>query len=367
MVFGRGWQIHCKSDGIMATPNTTSLGLTENERFQSVRPTSRDLFVPPEPKKSRGWVFLASVGIHAVMLAALLIVPLFLIAPVRPREYDVTLLLPPAPRQVIEMPQLQAPPAVKPKPVNAPPRPNAPVRPVQPKEIKIPELKVDPKPIPEGLRAEAVLPKPPVVRTEVFSQPAEIRSAPVAEPVVRQVQVGAFGDSKAALTAQTDKTATTLGSFGDGTDRPASSGSKSMRGVTGAGFDDVKTVSASGGGRKPAAAIDSAFTSYRPTASQVRRREAEPVQQIPVEIIYKPRPEYTESARRLRIEGEVVLRVVFPASGSVQVLDVVRGLGHGLDESAIRAAQQIQFRPASRQGTPTDFTATIRVAFQLAY
>jgi TonB family protein len=352
----------------MVTPNPVALGLKENQRFQSVQQRPQALFVPLEPKKPRGWVFIASVGIHAVMLAALIIVPLFLIEPVRPREYDVTLLLPPAPRQVLEMPQLQVPPAVKSKPVSDPLRPKPTVPPVQPpKEIKIPDLKVDPKPIPAGLRAEAVLPKPPAVRTEVFSEPAEARSTPVPEPVVKQVQMGGFGDSQAgSATARTDKIAATLGSFGDGTDRPGPSSSKGTRGVAGTGFDDVRAVGTGGSGRKLAATVESTFTSYRPAASQARRREAEPVQ-VPVEIIYKPRPEYTESARRLRIEGEVVLRVVFPASGAVQVLDVVRGLGHGLDESAIRAAQQIQFRPASRQGSPIDFAATIRVAFQLAY
>src|SRR2546429_2735180 len=52
-------------------------------------------------------------------------------------------------------------------------------------------------------------------------------------------------------------------------------------------------------------------------------------------------PAYTEEARRLRIEGEVVLEVVFGASGKLHVVRVVRGLGHGLDENAVRAAEQI--------------------------
>jgi len=45
---------------------------------------------------------------------------------------------------------------------------------------------------------------------------------------------------------------------------------------------------------------------------------------------------------------------------------VVHGLGHGLDESAIRAAQKIQFKPALKDGQPTDFPAVLHIMFQLA-
>jgi len=67
------------------------------------------------------------------------------------------------------------------------------------------------------------------------------------------------------------------------------------------------------------------------------------------------------------LEGEILLRVLFTAAGEVRVLDVVRGLGHGLDETAARAAQQIKFRPAQRDGQPVDSTATVHIVFQLAY
>jgi hypothetical protein len=46
---------------------------------------------------------------------------------------------------------------------------------------------------------------------------------------------------------------------------------------------------------------------------------------------------------------------------------VVRGLGHGLDEAAINAANKIRFKPALRSGTPVDSTAVVHVTFQLAY
>jgi hypothetical protein len=45
----------------------------------------------------------------------------------------------------------------------------------------------------------------------------------------------------------------------------------------------------------------------------------------------------------------------------------VRGLGHGLDETAAAAARNIRFRPARRSGDPVDFTAIVHIVFQLAY
>jgi TonB family protein len=86
----------------------------------------------------------------------------------------------------------------------------------------------------------------------------------------------------------------------------------------------------------------------------------------PVEILSKPNPAYTEEARRLHVQGEVLLRVVFAASGRLQILGVARGLGHGLDEAAVQAAQQIRFRPARRNGQPIDTTATLHILFELA-
>jgi len=86
-----------------------------------------------------------------------------------------------------------------------------------------------------------------------------------------------------------------------------------------------------------------------------------------VEILSKPRPTYTEEARRQRIEGEVLLQILFAASGDVHVLRIVRGLGHGLDESAIAAAEAIRFRPAEQAGIAADSTAIVHIKFQLAF
>jgi TonB family protein len=85
-----------------------------------------------------------------------------------------------------------------------------------------------------------------------------------------------------------------------------------------------------------------------------------------LEIISKPVVQYTSEARQLKVQGDVILRVNFTASGRVEVRSVVHGLGHGLDEEARRVAQQIRFRPATRDGQPVDSTTNITITFQLA-
>ena len=66
-------------------------------------------------------------------------------------------------------------------------------------------------------------------------------------------------------------------------------------------------------------------------------------------------------------KGEVLLEVMFGANGTLHVNRVVRGLGHGLDETAIAAANKMRFKPAMRGGQPVDSTAVVHVMFQMAY
>jgi TonB family protein len=105
-----------------------------------------------------------------------------------------------------------------------------------------------------------------------------------------------------------------------------------------------------------------------PAAQQVT--VARPVAQQAVttslEVLSKPAVQYPSEARRLRVQGDVVLRVTFRASGQVVIQSVVHGLGHGLDEEARRVAQQIRFRPATRDGHAVDQTTNITITFQLA-
>jgi len=101
----------------------------------------------------------------------------------------------------------------------------------------------------------------------------------------------------------------------------------------------------------------------QPTPASARRQT--PID-TPVEIVFKPAPDYTDEAKALRIEGAIILEVEFAASSDVRVLRVLRGLGHGLDEEAVRAAGQIRFKPAQSAGTPVDFRATVHIVFRLS-
>ena len=100
---------------------------------------------------------------------------------------------------------------------------------------------------------------------------------------------------------------------------------------------------------------------------------ATPSPHTPVEAKFTPpvllshsEPEYTSEARQLRIQGEVVLRVTITTSGQMLVHSVIHGLGHGLDESAMRSAPTYRFQPATRNGQPVEYTTNIIIKFQTA-
>lgn len=84
-------------------------------------------------------------------------------------------------------------------------------------------------------------------------------------------------------------------------------------------------------------------------------------------VLYKPKPEYTAEARQLHLEGMVSVRIRVLPNGTVQVLGISNGLGHGLDESAERAIQATRFEPATdASGHPVTWDGVVNVAFQLA-
>jgi TonB family protein len=87
----------------------------------------------------------------------------------------------------------------------------------------------------------------------------------------------------------------------------------------------------------------------------------------PAKVTAKPKPEYTAEARQLHIEGTVTLKIRVMPDASVQVLSVISGLGHGLDESAKRAIMATKFVPATDStGHPIAWDGIVNVAFQLA-
>jgi len=192
----------------------------------------------------------------------------------------------------------------------------------------------------------------------------------------QKVQTGGFGDPNGVPASDNHGRPVTIaqaGSFdmpsgpGYGNGTGGSHGARGVVASTGFGSgvatgDSTVTVVTS-----RAAVRQGSFGDTDVVTAQPKAKTAEPVvKTLPAEITFKPHPVYTDEGRHLKIEGEVLLDVVFSATGQIRVVRVVRGLGHGLDESAVRAAEQIQFKPALRDGHPTDSEAVLHIVFQLA-
>ncbi len=131
-------------------------------------------------------------------------------------------------------------------------------------------------------------------------------------------------------------------------------------GGVGAGGNGVSVQGARGAVRT------GAFAAPEPAQRPASRQVTAAAEIRPVEILSKPSPQYTEEAKRLGVQGEVVLSVVFQADGTLKVVGVIKSLGHGLDQMAEQAATQIRFRPAEEAGKPTSFSAMLHIEFRLA-
>jgi len=216
--------------------------------------------------------------------------------------------------------------------------------------------------------------RPQLVHTGDFGQGSS--QTPTVNAPINKVQTGGFGDPNGlpGTGKQGAKLYTAaLGSF----DMPAgpgqgngSGGAKGIKGtVASADFGNGVATPGKGDGRSNGQGVSTGGFG----AQQVAQSTGPKVIQdsgpatTPVEITFKPNPVYTQEARDLKIEGEVLLEVSFSATGTLHVNKVVRGLGHGLDEAAIAAANKIRFKPALRYGQPMDSTAVVHVTFQLAY
>jgi TonB family protein len=234
--------------------------------------------------------------------------------------------------------------------------------------VVTPRLPDPPPPVRELARAEPPKPLPvaPIAPKPVEPAPPPLVAAavpvperPVEKPVIqRPVETGLFERTNSARTIQTDAAVTT-GAFGT---------------VAAAARDGANGVVATGGFNNGAPAqrrtasgeVQTAGFDQRAGApAQTTAAVARPADR-PVEIVFKPTPEYTDEARSARIEGTVSLELEFTAAGDVRVLRIVRGLGHGLDEAAQRAAMRIRFKPAQSDDRPVDSRATVHITFRLS-
>ena len=329
--------------------------------------------------------YVVSYGIQSLVVAVFVIValayPEVLVLPVHDYHF-ISLVNTPPP-----VPQTPAP--IRnfrvPKPVEmAEPRPEAmrvPAELVAKKKPQVPDVQA-PK-VNLAANKQMALPESgPViprqlVKTNVFSTGSSATPTIAAAP--QKVQTGGFGDPNGVPAAENHGRPVTISQLG-GFDMPrgpgygnGTGGAKGIRGVVAsAGFgngvatgDNSGRVSASRGTVRQSGFGDAdVITTPQPKTASSTSTVA--VKTLPAEITYKPRPLYTEEGRKLKIEGEVLLQVVFTATGQIRVVKVVQGLGHGLDESAIQAAEKIQYKPALKNGQPADFEAVIHVVFQLA-
>jgi protein TonB len=78
-----------------------------------------------------------------------------------------------------------------------------------------------------------------------------------------------------------------------------------------------------------------------------------------------PQPAYTDEARTAAIEGRVRVRIEVDESGAVSNVEVLEGLGHGLDEAAVAAVRGARFEPSMRCGRAMAASFTIAVRFTL--
>jgi len=338
------------------------------------------------PNKRISWQTLAtSYGIELAFI--LLLVNIGLLFPEKltvKTSYHLTAVMPLTGHEPKPLP--------KPKPqlVHAKLLPAAPVAQphlVVPREIRVAQPRPEPEPeAPKVVVNNFQTPqlkqisggaRPQLIHTGEFSTGSS--ATPTLNVPVQKVQTGGFGDPnglKGEGKPNAHLVAAATGSFdmpqgpgnGNGT-----GGAKGLKGtVASAGFGNGVAIGGNGDGRSNgrgnAAIATGGFGQQELSHGTPKPQLADSGPPTnAVEITYKPNPVYTDEARQLRLEGEVLLEVSFGANGQLHVNRIVRGLGHGLDEAAIAAANKMRFKPALRNGQPVDSTAVVHVVFQLAY
>jgi TonB family protein len=81
------------------------------------------------------------------------------------------------------------------------------------------------------------------------------------------------------------------------------------------------------------------------------------------QLISRAPVKYPAEAARGKVDGVVSLLVTVAADGSVRNPQILKGLGYGLDEEAIRSVLQWRYKPARKNGQPIESQVTISVGF----
>jgi len=84
----------------------------------------------------------------------------------------------------------------------------------------------------------------------------------------------------------------------------------------------------------------------------------------PPRVIYSPEPEFSEEARKRKVQGVMTLGLVVTSDGKAAQIRVVQSLGYGLDEKAIEAVSRWKFEPATKDGKPVSAEIAVEVNFR---
>jgi len=85
----------------------------------------------------------------------------------------------------------------------------------------------------------------------------------------------------------------------------------------------------------------------------------------PPKVVYQVSPQFSEQARAAKFSGVVLVNIIVDAHGLPQNVHVLRGVGMGLDESAMEAVTQYRFEPAMLGDKPVPVELNVEVNFQI--
>ncbi|MDP9339915.1 MAG: energy transducer TonB [Acidobacteriota bacterium] len=371
--------------GFEANRSRSSANQEAWRRAIGTRPVAARLELLPEGKPRWNRIGLSAV-IQIILISFVLLVPL--LYPERIKtvlHLDIVQLAQP----VTEIPVAPPPPKVRVKPTPQPkpeivePIKLNPRQPhifvtqkvVQPKTEKIEAKAPDLTPVLEAAKIDTTSNQPKRPRDEVKTNVLGSGSAAPATVVapLNKVQTGGFGDPNGIPGNGDPNKSTNINrkgspalpggpGYGNGT-----GGDKGIRGtVASTGFGNGVANPPPGGGGRKGSVQSTGFGDQNAVTDAPKKKTEVASGTTAVTILEKPRPEYTAEGRSLKLEGDVLLDLIFLANGTVHVNRVISGLGHGLDEAAIRAAQQIKFKPAKQDNQPVDFPARVRIEFHMA-
>ena len=82
-------------------------------------------------------------------------------------------------------------------------------------------------------------------------------------------------------------------------------------------------------------------------------------------FVYQAMPAYPAQARRLGMEGRVVLKLLIDANGKLVNIEVVESAGYGFTEASIEAVRKSTYAPGVRNGVKVATRALLPISFRL--